>query len=73
MRKKFTQAYSEFGPKKTQLSKNLNFLKRVGLDFALSHKGPLKLHPASTIPCLPLHQHIKHNPRKVGGFAGVGQ
>jgi hypothetical protein len=51
----------------------LNFLKRVGLDLALNHKGQLKLHLASAIPCLPLHQHIKHNPRKVGGFAGVGQ
>jgi hypothetical protein len=25
------------------------------------------------IPCLPLHQQIKHNPRKVCGFAWVGQ
>jgi hypothetical protein len=73
VRKKFTQAYSEFGPKKTKFCKNLNFLSRVGLYFALSHNSQLKLHLPSTVPCLPLHQQIKHNPRKVGSFVGVGQ
>ncbi len=60
-------------PQKTQLSTNLNFLRRVGLYIALGLKGQLKLHLASTIPSLPLHQQIKHNPRKVCGFTGVGQ
>jgi hypothetical protein len=39
----------------------------------MTNKGLLSLHLASTAPSLPLHQQIKHNPRKVGGFAGVGQ
>jgi hypothetical protein len=34
---------------------------------------PVKPSLSSRVPCLPLHQQIKHNPRKVGGFAGVGQ
>jgi hypothetical protein len=72
MRKKFTQAYSEIYPKEPG-SAQISTLKCVGLCFAPSHKGPLKLHPASTAPYLPLHQQIKHHPRKVGGFAGVGQ
>ena len=41
--------------------------------YAPCHKGQLRPYLASTIPRLPLHQQIKHNPRKVGGFAGVGQ
>lgn len=73
MRKKFTQAYSEFSPKKTQHSTNLIFLSRVGRCVTLSYKVQLKLHLALTVPTLPLHQQIEHNPRKVGGFAGVGQ
>jgi hypothetical protein len=35
---------SEFDPKKTQLNTNLIFLMRVGLYFALGHKGQLMLH-----------------------------
>jgi hypothetical protein len=40
------------------------------VDFSCETGG---IHLASRVPCLPLHQQIKHNPRKVGGFAGVGQ
>jgi hypothetical protein len=59
--------------KRPHIRRNLNILRRSRQHVALSHKRHLGLHPASTIPCLPLHQQIKHNARKVGGFAGVGQ
>jgi len=45
----------------------------TGPSFTRVHKGQLKLYVTSTVPCMPLHQQIKHNQRKVDGFAGIGQ